>query len=90
MKVHRAKEIIADYLENSEVFAAIYTRQEADEHIENFYDDEQPELTDEEWLNIVRLMEVDDGIWREIYASFEYYIEATMKKRKAEANVSSE
>lgn len=90
MKVSRTKEILADYLDDSEVFAAIYTRQEADEHVENFYDDNEPELTDEEWTNIVRLMEVDDAIWREIYGAFEYYIEATMKKRKAEANVSSE
>jgi hypothetical protein len=91
MKVGKVKELLSDYLDDSEVFAAIYTREEADEHIENIYAEEQQhELTDDEWKNIVALMSVDDGIWEEICNSFAYYIEATMKKRKAGANVSSE
>lgn len=89
MKVGKVKELLADYLDDSHVFAAIYIREEADEHIENHYGENQ-ELTDDEWENIVNLMSVDDGIWQEIYSSFEYYIEATLKKRKEKANVSSE
>jgi|688.fasta_scaffold1115262_1 hypothetical protein len=91
MKVGKVKEVLSDYLDDSEVFAAIYVREEADEHIENHYaEEQQPALTDEEWHNIVALMSVDDGIWQEICGAFEHYIEATLKKRKEKANVGSE
>lgn len=90
MKVKQAKEILEEYLDDSPIFTAILTREEADEHIKNLYGEENTaELTDAEWANVVDLLGVDDAIWREIYNAFEYYLEATIKKRK-EANVSSE
>ena len=88
MKIEKVKKLIAPYLDDSEVFAAITLRDEADEHLKNHHEGEAA-LSDDEWVQVIRLMEVDDAIWREIYNAMEYYIEATVKKRSSQ-NVSSQ
>lgn len=87
MKVNQVKQIIADYLDNSDIFAAIYTRQDADEYLE---EQDKHALTDDEYLELIRRMETDDAIWTEIANAWRYYIQDLMEQReKGKINVGS-
>ena len=79
MKVNQVKQIVADYLDNSDIFAAIYTRHDADEYLE---EQEKHALTDDEYLELIRRMETDDVIWTEIANAWRYYIQDLIEQRE--------
>jgi len=81
MKGSRIKDIAKDWADDVEVFIAFYDKDEADDYIESNFEDNEP-LTQEEWLEVVRLMDIDDSIWHELNHSFQWSIEQTINKRK--------
>jgi len=94
MRVGQIRTNIEGYGDEVEIFVAWYERSEANEHIENNLCDgykETDDLTDEEWLLVVKKMGNDDGIWNELNESFKYYVEQVIELReKGEANDDSE
>lgn len=81
MKGSRIKDIAKDWSDDTEIFMAFYDKDEADDYIESNFDDNEA-LTQEEWLEVVRLMDIDDGIWHELNHSFQWSIERVIEKRK--------
>jgi len=81
MNASRVKEIVKEWRRKDEIFMAFYDKDEADDYIaSNLWGNKK--LTKAEWLEIVREMEVDDGIWTELTGAFRYHIEQTIKRRE--------
>ena len=81
MRLKQLKENISDLHNDDHVFAVVYDRDEADEHIES-NEENQPPLTDREWLSIVDRMQDDEVIWEELNNSFRYYMDKVLEERK--------
>lgn len=83
MKGSKIKDIAKDWADEQEVFCTWYDKSEADDYIEsNFLEDEQTPLTDDEWIQILRQMETDDGVWQELNNAWQYHINRVIEKRK--------
>ena len=76
------KETVASWKESDEVFYAYYDKDEADDYIESNLEEDEAKLTDEEWSEVVRRMDNDEGIWHELSQAFQHYINETIAKRK--------
>lgn len=81
MKTDYIKERVAEWKETDEVFFAYYDKAEADEFMEYNHEEEKP-LTEQEWVEIVRYMDTDEGIWEEITQAFNFAIERVLETRK--------
>ena len=87
MKIGQVRTLIEDKSDNELVFLAWYDKDEANEHIVNNIDDEQPEITHEEWIEIYSSMVDDEGIWQQMNEAFTYYCHKVIEKRvKGETN----
>jgi len=82
---------ITDRPQTEVLFAPMFTKQEADEFIEEHYeDDEQKPLTDDEWFEVVQKMGNDDAVWQELISCWNYAIEKVITNReKGKVNGSS-
>lgn len=90
MKIGQLRTLIEGRSDNEEIFIAIYDRDEVNEFIVNNIEEDETEVTDDEWNYIYASMNTDDGIWSELNDSFRYYIDNVIeKRRKGEENVSS-
>lgn len=81
MITEHIKKTVAEWKDTDEVFYAYYDRAEADEHMEYHYENEKP-LTENEWSEVVRYMDTDEGIWEEITQAFNFAVERVIEKRK--------
>ena len=82
MKIGALRTLIEDKSDNELVFIAWYDKDEANEHIMNNVDDEQNEITYEEWVEIYSSMVDDEGIWQTVNEAFVYYVEKVIENRK--------
>ena len=78
-----------DLSDTEEVIVFLFSKKEADEHIENNESASIPVLTQEEWSKMVEKMSNDEGDWQELYSSFRYYIEQILQNRKKVADGNS-
>jgi hypothetical protein len=85
MKIGRLKEMLVEMDENEEIYVAFYTKEEAQEHIqENFNEGDEFPLTDEQWQDIILSLDNEDGIHDELNNAWEYYLEKLFTKLKNE------
>lgn len=95
MRVGQIRTNIEDLSDEVEIFIAWYDKDEANEHIQNNVlegedYDESKNLTQEEWLFVIKKMSNDDGIWQQLNEAFAYYVEQTVENReKGKADVNS-
>ena len=85
MKVRHIKELIAGMEDEAEIAVIWYDKSDAESFIEDQSVEEEttiPQVTDEEWQLVVRLMDKDDSVWNEIYESFKYAMEKMLENRK--------
>lgn len=80
--------------DDEEVIAFWYDKSDANEYIYNNMEDgeNQPEITDEEWVETVHEVEGDDGVWNETSEAFRWQmnkIEQARIKAKGETNDNS-
>lgn len=88
MKVRQIKEIIADLSDDTDMFACVLDRAEADDYVEETL--EKTKLSDDEYLELLRRMETDDGVWQEIFNAWRYHMQDLMEKReKGKVDVNS-
>ena len=78
-----------DLSDNEEIVVFFFTKDGADEHIENNESASIPKLTQEEWSQIVTKMSNDEGDWQELDGSFRFYIERAIQNRKKVADGNS-
>ena len=81
MNATRSKKIVRSWKRKDEVFMAFYDKDEADDYVESNLETNK-KLTKDEWLEVVRQMEVDEGIWVELSNAFQYYIEKQIERRE--------
>lgn len=81
MNTEYIKERVAEWKKTDEVFYAYYDKEEADEFMEYHHEEEKP-LTEQEWVEIVRYMDTDEGIWDEITRAFEFAVQRVIETRK--------
>jgi hypothetical protein len=89
MRKSNLLEIVHSLDDHDEIVAFIFTKDEADEHIENNESESISPLTQEEWSQIVTKMSNDEGDWQELDGSFRYYIERAIQNRKKVADGNS-
>lgn len=92
MKISRFKEMLAQMDEHEEIFVAWYKKEEAEEHIqENLSGGKQILLSDEQWLDIVLLLNEDESLWIDLDNSWLCHLENLYAKLEKEGveNVSS-
>jgi hypothetical protein len=59
--------------------------------MEDFGQSNDIQITDDEWLYVVKKMQDDEGVWQELNESFKYYVELAIENRKkGESNDNSE
>lgn len=73
------RELIADKSDQEMVFMSFFEKNEADEWLE---ENEQEPLNENEWLDVLKYMETDDGLWQNIIESWNWSIEKVTSKRK--------
>lgn len=78
--IKQLRELIADRQDDEKIFVCFFDKSDADEFAEEMMEEEK--LTDEEWSHIVNKMNDDDGVWREIIESWNWYLEKTISERK--------
>lgn len=85
MKINRLKEMLEQIDENQEIFVAFYTKEEAEEHIqENLNEGDEFPLTDEQWQEIILYMDHEDGIFEELSNAWTHYLEKMFTKLQKE------
>jgi len=85
MKINRLQEMLAEMDQNKEIFVAFYTKEEAEEHIqENLNEGDEFLLTDEQWQDIILSLDHEDGIFEELNNAWTYYLEKMFTKLQNE------
>lgn len=79
MKVEHLRDLLQNLDKNDEVFCLLYLRDEADNAAEMA---DIPKPTDNEWIEIVRYMDTDDGICEEANNTFQWAIDRMEKQRE--------
>lgn len=77
--IKQLREWIADRPDDEIIFCCVYDKSDADEFAEEQM--EQLPLQDNEWSEIVNKLNNDEGIWREIVDSWQYYLETKLSGR---------
>lgn len=77
--IKELRSLIANRPDDEVIFCAFYDKEDADSFAEESM--EQQPLTDEEWGDIVNKLYNDEGIWREIVDSWQYYLERKLSGR---------
>lgn len=77
--IKELREWIADRTDDEIIFCWVYDKSDADDFAEEQM--EQPPLQDNEWSEIVNKLNNDEGIWREIVDSWQYYLEIKLSGR---------
>lgn len=77
--IKQLREWIADRPDDEIIFCWVYDKSDADDFAEEQM--EQPPLQDNEWSEIVNKLNNDEGIWREIVDSWQYYLETKLSGR---------
>jgi hypothetical protein len=77
--IKELREWIADRTDDEIIFCWVYDKSDADDFAEEQM--EQPPLQDNEWSEIVNKLNNDEGIWREIVDSWQYYLETKLSGR---------
>lgn len=93
MRIRQLAEMLAGMDQNAEIFVAFYTKEEAEEHIqENLNEGDEFPLTDDQWQDIILQIDHEDGIFQELSDSFAYHCESMFNKIQKErvSNVSSQ
>lgn len=80
MKVEHILDLLSKLDKNDEVFCLLYLRDEADDAAEMA---EIAKPSDNEWIEIVRYMNTDDGIYEEANNTFQWAIDRMEKQREA-------
>lgn len=81
MITEHIKQTVAQWKDTEEVFYAYYDKQQADEYMQHHLEEEHI-LSDDEWSQVVRLMDNDEGIWDELNGAFKYALNLVLTKRK--------
>jgi hypothetical protein len=94
MRVGTIRNLIVDMSDDEEVIALWYDKSDANDYVYNNMGDgeNQPEITNTEWIETVHEVEKDEGVWQEISEAFNYQmnkIEQARIKAKGETNDNS-
>lgn len=84
MRVAELKELIKGKSDDEQVIVFAMDKTEANDHIwNNFVDGEnQPEITDEEWMQVFLKIQPNKAIWQELMESFSYEMDKLEVARK--------
>ena len=77
--IKELRELIADRLDDEIIFCSFWDKSEADEYAEGTME-VQP-FTDDEWSDIVRFLNNDDGLWTEMNNTWRYYLDKKINGR---------
>lgn len=84
--VKHLRNYVAEHNDDERIFCFIFDKSDADDvAVESM---EETELTNDEWLNVIRKMNTDEGVWEELIQAKNFYIETIIAERK-KGNVNS-
>lgn len=84
--VKHLRNYVAEHSDDEQIFCFIFDKNDADDvAVESM---EESELTKDEWLNVIRKMNTDEGVWEELIQAKNFYIETIIAERK-KGNVNS-
>ena len=88
MNKRQIRKQLKGYKRDEEIFVMTYDRADGDKLLDFLDEDNEkiPPLTDAEWLEVTRKMNVDDAVWQEAYNAFHYYIESILEERRKNAD----
>lgn len=85
MRVQELRELIKDKSDDEHIIVFSMDKSEANDHIWNYFPngENEPQITDDEWMQVFLNVQPNDTIWQELTESFNYEMEKIQRAREA-------